>query len=184
MLAIRFQRSCRECSHHSLEGHVWKERKCGVVGSDKRKEHDFAKSFYWMCFQKKMGEENGVFKTNNKRRRKKRKEPGTNKGFQPSRRLHLVMTKSKSTSRGGGAGGGKKDTQPGSLRTRGIKKKKTPERFANAFHALLPPGACQRFSSLGGEKGGAAWRGVQHPASAARVGPAVRLLHSRQKRQT
>ena len=72
-----------------------------------------------------MGEENGVFKTNNKRRRKKRKEPGTNKGFQPSRRLHLVMTKSKSTSRGGGggAGGGKKDTQPGSLRTRGIKKK-------------------------------------------------------------
>ena len=71
-----------------------------------------------------MGEENGVFKTNNKRRRKKRKEPGTNKGFQPSRRLHLVMTKSKSTSGGGGAGGGKKDTQPGSLRTRGIKKKR------------------------------------------------------------
>ena len=152
---IRFRRSCRECSHHSLEGHVLKERKCGVVGSDKRKEHDFAKTFFWGYVNKNnnRGEENGVFKAD-KKKKKKRKE---NILIQ---RLSAEQTTSP----------GYDEIKERIGRGRGWRGKKTltrvpfgqgenVRRFANAFPACLPPGARQHFSlpSLGG----AALRGVQ-----------------------
>ena len=51
-----------------------KERKCGVVGSDKRKEHDFAKTFFGDIITKitTWGEENGVFKTDKKKKKKRK----------------------------------------------------------------------------------------------------------------